>query len=611
MSVKFFTSLVLASSLLAGAPVYAAGSGGGGGGGGGGNFGNGNISVPTYDPVVEYQSGLDKINAGDFKAADKHFSNVIKVAKTHAQSHYYRGVAKVGQGKHKSATKSFKSAIKYDENMHAAYGGLGAAYVNAGKTEKAQAVQQDLAALAASCGDCAQASAIKAAQDQITSALNGGTEKGAFLSPLHLEKTETQYFASVALINNGEYQAAFDDLTLTASVAGPHPDITTYQGYTQRKLGNYDVAKSYYALALAVDPNHKGANEYLGELYVETGEMDKAKAQLAKLEEICSFGCIEENELRKMVRRHSLKFPHLLSFTLTAFCLAACSGETSRPAADIPAPEITRWIQPGDDLVAALSEEPRECLPPASDKQTALGRLAFRSPFLLGGQAARRGLTCQACHGQGQVNSHFFVVGLSDSPGTADVTSFHFSDVLGDEVFNPVPIPSLSDDVEGVDFSADTKDLDVFVKRLITKEFTGPEPTPEVEAALLAYIRALDNTHCPSATVKGLENLNFKLEIISSSFEAISAQDLSKDSYDFMLAALRIELGRLHSRYPNHPKLRDRLIVMSADLNTVKVENPDLSKLAADWKILEPSLRQAYEGSLFDVGAIQTWLAAR
>jgi len=36
----------------------------------------------------------------------------------------------------------------------------------------------------------------------------------------------------------------------------------------------------------------------LGELYVETGEMEKAKAQLAKLEEICNFGCIEENELR-------------------------------------------------------------------------------------------------------------------------------------------------------------------------------------------------------------------------------------------------------------------------------------------------------------------------
>jgi len=54
-------------------------------------------------------------------------------------------------------------------------------------------------------------------------------------------------------------------------------------------------------MALDVAPNHKGANEYLGELYVETGEMNKAKVQLAKLEEICSFGCIEENELRSWI----------------------------------------------------------------------------------------------------------------------------------------------------------------------------------------------------------------------------------------------------------------------------------------------------------------------
>ena len=91
---------------------------------------------------------------------------------------------------------------------------------------------------------------------------------------------------------------------------------------------------------------------------------------------------------------------------------------------------------------------PNECLPRhETAKQTqkiAVGRLAFRSPYLLGGQAARRGLTCQACHGQGQTNTHFFVTGLSSAPGTADVTSFHFSDELGDEAFNPVPIPSLS-----------------------------------------------------------------------------------------------------------------------------------------------------------------------
>jgi len=311
----------------------------------------------------------------------------------------------------------------------------------------------------------------------------------------------------------------------------------------------------------------------------------------------------------KMVRRNFIHSSHLIGLFIASLSLAACSGEASNLRADTPAPEITTWMHSDADIVSAFSEEPRECLPPNADSQTALGRLAFRSPFLLGGQAARRGLTCQACHGQGQVNTHFFVVGLSDTPGTADVTSFHFSDVLGDEIFNPVPIPSLSDDVEDVDFQ--TKDLDAFVRRLITKEFTGPEPTPDVEAALLAYLRALDDKHCPTPTIKGLDNLDFKLKIISSSLEAISSETLTHESHDFMLAALRIELGRLHNRFPNHPELRARLIAMSADINTVKVSTPNLTKVAADWKALEPSLREAYEGSLFEDRSIQNWIASR
>jgi len=314
--------------------------------------------------------------------------------------------------------------------------------------------------------------------------------------------------------------------------------------------------------------------------------------------------------VRRYLKPHTyICGPHLFGLLFLSFCLAACSGETLLSASNTPAPEITKWVHSETDVISVLSEEPRECLPPSADSQTVLGRLAFRSPFLLGGQAARRGLASQSCHGQGQVNSHFFVAGLSDTPGTADVTSFHFSDELGDEVFNPVPIPSLADGEEGMDFK--TQDLDIFVRRLITKEFTGPEPTPDVEAALLAYLRALDNTHCETPTLKGNENLEFKLGIISSSLKSIPAQPLPKASHNFMLAALRVELGRLHNRFPNHPKLQAKLIAISADLNSVKVENPDLSKIAKDWDSLEPRLRKAYESSLFNASAIQNWLETK
>jgi len=297
-NLKRLTAAALAVSLFSVTPAFAGGSGGGGGGGGGSVGGNSSPSQPAYNPVVDYQAGLKFLQAGEFKKADRSLGKVIKATRRNANANYYMGLAKVGQDKHKSSIRYFKAAARYNKTMYEAHGSLGAAYANSNKAEKAQAVLTTLDGFAADCGTCAQAPRIKAAQDKVNAALNGGVQKTTYLSPYGADVLETQYFASVSLINQGQYQAAFDDLALTAAAAGPHPDITTYMGYTQRKMGNYDLAKSYYAMALEVAPNHKGANEYLGELYVETGEMDKAKTQLAKLEEICSFGCIEENELR-------------------------------------------------------------------------------------------------------------------------------------------------------------------------------------------------------------------------------------------------------------------------------------------------------------------------
>jgi len=95
--------------------------------------------------------------------------------------------------------------------------------------EKAQAVLATLDGFAAECGTCAQAPRIKAAQDTVNAALTGGVEKVTYLSPYGADVLETQYFASVSLINQGQYQAAFDDLALTA--AGRWPASRHYNLY--------------------------------------------------------------------------------------------------------------------------------------------------------------------------------------------------------------------------------------------------------------------------------------------------------------------------------------------------------------------------------------------
>ena len=53
-----------------------------------------------------------------------------------------------------------------------------------------------------------------------------------------------------------------------------------------------------------IDPNHKGANEYLGELYLKLDQLEKAEAQLARLDDICTFGCEEYNDLKAAIETH-------------------------------------------------------------------------------------------------------------------------------------------------------------------------------------------------------------------------------------------------------------------------------------------------------------------
>ena len=75
-------------------------------------------------------------------------------------------------------------------------------------------------------------------------------------------------------------------------------DTLNYLGFTTRKLGDFENGEKYYLLGLEIDPNHKGINEYLGELYVVTNRMDLAKERLKVLE---TCNCEEYNELKEII----------------------------------------------------------------------------------------------------------------------------------------------------------------------------------------------------------------------------------------------------------------------------------------------------------------------
>ena len=250
-------------------------------------------------------------------------------------------------------------------------------------------------------------------------------------------------------------------------------------------------------------------------------------------------------------RRQTLGF--LTSLTLITF--ASACGPKDVPQSDL-SPEILKWIKPGTDIVQTLSVNKAECLTETArtDPNVYLGRAAFRSPFLLGGQATRQGLTCQACHMQGQSTSNFFIEGLSSEPGTADVTNFHFSEDLGDDVFNPTPIPSLADGLRGVDYTPDSRELEKLVTRLITKEFDGDVPHPDIFFGLLSYLRALDVNVCgatdaENAQVEGRALLDYHIESLTQAFDLIMTANYAEEPKQFMIASLRYELGNISVSY--------------------------------------------------------------
>jgi tetratricopeptide (TPR) repeat protein len=78
-------------------------------------------------------------------------------------------------------------------------------------------------------------------------------------------------------------------------------DVYNLMGYTLRKTGDYRTSLTYYTKALELQPDHRAAREYLGELYVETGEMAKAEEQVSSLKQLCPSGCDELEDLQKVI----------------------------------------------------------------------------------------------------------------------------------------------------------------------------------------------------------------------------------------------------------------------------------------------------------------------
>ena len=121
----------------------------------------------------------------------------------------------------------------------------------------------------------------------------------------NMSSTDAPDLTSVrAKIKAKDYAAALAELRDLAEDV-QQADVYNLLGYTLRKTGDVKTSLTYYTKALELQPDHKAAHEYLGELYVETGNMEKAKEQLAVLAKLCPGGCEEREDLQKAISAKS------------------------------------------------------------------------------------------------------------------------------------------------------------------------------------------------------------------------------------------------------------------------------------------------------------------
>ena len=102
-----------------------------------------------------------------------------------------------------------------------------------------------------------------------------------------------------ALIGDENYKQAISKLNGVVKTDRKNADAWNLLGYSNRKLGNYKKAGKAYKKALKYDPEHKGALEYQGELFIETNKLDKAKKNRDRLASLCPSGCEELDDLEK------------------------------------------------------------------------------------------------------------------------------------------------------------------------------------------------------------------------------------------------------------------------------------------------------------------------
>jgi len=135
-----------------------------------------------------------------------------------------------------------------------------------------------------------------------SSSSGGGGSSSTTTTTTSATSEAAQYQQASAMVDAKDYRGAMSILEKILAKDPRNADALNLMGYSSRKIGNGDDAEEYYGKALAINPNHLGANEYLGEYYLEEKNLKKAEERLNVLKKAC-HGCTEQKELEAAIAK--------------------------------------------------------------------------------------------------------------------------------------------------------------------------------------------------------------------------------------------------------------------------------------------------------------------
>lgn len=110
-----------------------------------------------------------------------------------------------------------------------------------------------------------------------------------------------------AKVKAKDWTGAIADLNELVDKGTQHADVYNLLGFSLRNSGDVKGAQTFYRKALEFDPDHKGALEYQGELYVMLRDFAKARENVARLMKLCPQGCEELEDLQKAIAVESAR----------------------------------------------------------------------------------------------------------------------------------------------------------------------------------------------------------------------------------------------------------------------------------------------------------------